>query len=47
MSTGKSFKAIHPTLDALKILQTIFSSKTIRLYDPSHPNFACRCSKKV
>ena len=26
--------------------QTIFSSETIRLYDPSYPNFACSCSKK-
>ena len=46
MSADKSFKAIHPTLDASKILQTIFSSETIRLYNPSHPHFACSCSKK-
>jgi len=46
MSADKSFKAIHPTLEASKILQTIFSSETIRLYDPSYPNFACSCSKK-
>ena len=46
MSADKSFKAIHPTLEASKILQTIFSSETVRLYDPSYPNFACSCSKK-
>lgn len=46
MSADKSFKAIHPALEASKILQTIFSSETIRLYDPSYPNFACSCSKK-
>jgi len=46
MSADKSFKAIHPTLDASKILQTIFSSETIRLYNPSYPHFACSCSKK-
>ncbi|MFM8232506.1 MAG: Hsp33 family molecular chaperone HslO [Candidatus Methylopumilus sp.] len=46
MSADKSFTAIHPTLDASKILQTIFSSETIRLYNPSHPHFACSCSKK-
>ena len=46
MSADKSFKTIHPALEASKILQTIFSSETIRLYDPSYPNFACSCSKK-
>ena len=46
MSADKSFKTIHPTLEASKILQTIFSSETVRLYDPSYPNFACSCSKK-
>ena len=46
MSADKSFKAIHPALEASKILQIIFSSETIRLYDPSYPNFACSCSKK-
>lgn len=46
MSADKSFKAIHPALEASKILQTIFSSETIRLYDPSYPNFECSCSKK-
>lgn len=46
MSADKSFKAIHPALEASKILQTIFSSETIHLYDPSYPNFACSCSKK-
>ncbi|MEY2865287.1 MAG: Hsp33 family molecular chaperone HslO [Candidatus Methylopumilus sp.] len=46
MSADKSFKTIHPELEASKILQTIFSSETIRLFDPSYPNFACSCSKK-
>lgn len=46
MSADKSFKTIHPALEASKILQTIFSSETIRLFDPSYPNFACSCSKK-
>jgi len=46
MSADKSFKTIHPALEASKILQTIFSSETIRLYDPNYPNFACSCSKK-
>lgn len=46
MSADKSFKAIHPALEASKILQIIFSSETIRLYDPSYPNFECSCSKK-
>jgi molecular chaperone Hsp33 len=46
MSADKSFKTIHPALEASKILQIIFSSETIRLYDPSYPNFACSCSKK-
>lgn len=46
MSADKSFKAIHPALEASKILQIIFSSETIRLYDPSYPNFTCSCSKK-
>jgi molecular chaperone Hsp33 len=46
MSADKSFKTIHPELEASKILQIIFSSETIRLFDPSYPNFACSCSKK-
>lgn len=46
MSADKSFKTNHPALEASKILKTIFSSETIRLYDPSYPNFACSCSKK-
>ncbi|MEY3910158.1 MAG: 33 kDa chaperonin [Pseudomonadota bacterium] len=45
-SAWEDIVTIHPALEASKILQTIFSSETIRLYDPSYPNFACSCSKK-
>jgi molecular chaperone Hsp33 len=42
----ESFAIIPPELEVSEILQTIFSTETIRLYDPSFPNFACSCSKK-
>jgi len=41
-----SFEFIRPSLKTSDILQDIFPLKTIRLYDPSFPEFACSCSKK-
>lgn len=41
-----SFEFIRPNLKTSDILQDIFPSETIRLYDPSFPEFACSCSKK-
>ena len=45
-SATQSFKFVHPKLEAPEILQTIFPSETIRLFDPTFPKFACSCSKK-
>ena len=41
-----SFKFIQPEIKTSEILQTIFPSETIRLFDPSFPKFACCCSKR-
>lgn len=41
-----SFKFIQPEIKTSEILQTIFPSETIRLFDPSFPKFACSCSKR-
>lgn len=43
---NKSFKFIQPEIKTSEILQTIFPSETIRLFDPSFPKFACSCSKR-
>ena len=45
-SATQSFKFVRPKLKAPEILQTIFPSETIRLFDPTFPKFACSCSKK-
>ena len=45
-SATQSFKFVHPKLKAPEILQAIFPSETIRLFDPTFPKFACSCSKK-
>jgi len=43
---NKSFKFIQPEIKTSEILQTIFPSETIRLFDPSFPKFSCSCSKR-
>jgi molecular chaperone Hsp33 len=45
-SANQSFNALRPELEVSEILQNVFSSETIRLYDPTHLGFACSCSKK-
>jgi len=45
-SAKQSFNALRPELEVSEILQNVFSSETIRLYDPTHLGFACSCSKK-
>ena len=45
-SANQSFSELRPELEVSEILQNVFSSETIRLYDPTHLGFACSCSKK-
>lgn len=45
-SANQSLNSISPELVASEILQNIFLSETIRLFDPSYPSFYCSCSKK-
>lgn len=45
-SANQSFSELRTELEVSEILQNVFSSETIRLYDPTHLGFACSCSKK-
>lgn len=45
-SANQSFNSLGPKLEASEILQNVFLSETIRLYDPSYLSFYCSCSKK-
>ena len=45
-SANQSFNSLGPELEASEILQNVFLTETIRLYDPTYPIFYCSCSKK-
>ena len=45
-SAKQFFHSAHFELEASEILQNVFYSETIRLYDPTSLSFACSCSKK-
>ncbi len=45
-SANQSFNSLGPELEASEILQNVFLSETIRLYDPNYLSFYCSCSKK-
>ncbi|QDC70525.1 Hsp33 family molecular chaperone HslO [Candidatus Methylopumilus universalis] len=45
-SANQSFNSLGPEVEASEILQNVFLTETIRLYDPSYPSFYCSCSKK-
>jgi molecular chaperone Hsp33 len=45
-SANQSFNSLGPELEASEILQNVFLTETIRLYDPTYLSFYCSCSKK-
>ncbi len=45
-SANQSFNSLGPELEASEILQNVFLTETIRLYDASYHSFYCSCSKK-